>query len=84
MWHNRGMSKISVYMNQNASHCSFEYWQERIHRSLFRSEVVYRTPKTLIELNQLLRFDIANNVDTIVSVGGDGTVNTLIQELGLG
>lgn len=75
------MSKISVYMNQQASHCSYEFWRERIHRSLFRSEVLYRTPKSLSELNILLRQDIANNVDTIVSVGGDGTVNTLIQEL---
>ncbi len=68
-------------MNQQASHCSYEFWRERIHRSLFRSEVLYRTPKSLSELNILLRQDIANNVDTIVSVGGDGTVNTLIQEL---
>lgn len=75
------MSKICVYMNQQASHCSYEFWRERIHRSLFRSEVHYRTPKSLSELNILLRQDIANKVDTIVSVGGDGTVNTLIQEL---
>lgn len=75
------MSKIAVYMNQRASHCSFKFWQERIYRSLFRSEILYRTPHNLEELYRVLREDIATGVDTIVSVGGDGTVNTLIQEL---
>lgn len=79
--HNSGMSSISVYMNQQASHCSFNFWKERIHRSLFRSDINYRTPKSLSELYEVLRLDIANGVDTIVSVGGDGTVNTLIQEI---
>lgn len=75
------MSRLSVYMNQQASHCSYDYWRDRIHRSLFRSEVSYRTPKSLTELYEALRSDISSGVDTIVSVGGDGTVNTLIQEL---
>lgn len=75
------MSKICVYMNQRASHCSFKFWQERINRSLFRSDIVYRTPENLTELYSVLREDIQAGVDTIVSVGGDGTVNTLIQEL---
>lgn len=78
----RAMSdRISVYMNQQASHCSYGYWKDRIHRSLFRSEVNYRTPRSLTELYEALRTDINSGVDTIVSVGGDGTVNTLIQEL---
>lgn len=75
------MSRLSVYMNQQASNCSSAFWKERIHRALFRSEVLYRTPKNLSELYQNLRQDISDGVDTIVSVGGDGTVNTLIQEL---
>lgn len=75
------MSTISVYMNQQASHCSFNFWKDRIHRSLFRSDINYRTPQSLSELYEALRLDIASGVDTIVSVGGDGTVNTLIQEI---
>lgn len=75
------MSRLSVYMNHRASNTSFNFWKDRIHRSLFRSEVLYRTPNNLSELYESLRQDLNSGVDTIVSVGGDGTVNTLIQEL---
>ena len=75
------MQTISVYLNQRASNTSFEYWKDQITRSLFRSKLQFRTPSSLGELKNLLISDIENNVDSIVSVGGDGTVNTLIQSL---
>ncbi len=75
------MQNISVYLNQRASHSNFGYWKEQIDKSLFRSAITYRTPKDLIELQENLERDIDQECDAIVSVGGDGTVNTLIQSL---
>ncbi|ATH07940.1 hypothetical protein BIY24_08245 [Halobacteriovorax marinus] len=75
------MQNISVYLNQRASHTRFGHWKEQIDKSLFRSTITYRTPKDLKELKTNLDFDIENRCDAIVSVGGDGTVNTLIQSL---
>ncbi|WP_127716192.1 diacylglycerol kinase family protein [Halobacteriovorax sp. HLS] len=75
------MQNISVYLNQRASHTSFDYWKNNIDRSLFRSDITYRTPKDLNELQENLLTDIRDNKHAIVSVGGDGTVNTLIQSL---
>ena len=75
------MQNISVYLNQRASHTSFKYWKNSIDKSLFRSDITYRTPKDLEELRLNLLADIEGKKDAIVSVGGDGTVNTLIQSL---
>ncbi|MBT3585779.1 MAG: hypothetical protein HN509_12815 [Halobacteriovoraceae bacterium] len=75
------MQNISVYLNQRASNSSFEFWRSKINRSLFRSQLNYRTPGSLEELHGELNKDIENKVDAIISVGGDGTVNTLIQNL---
>ena len=75
------MQDISVYLNQRASHTSFEYWKNSIDKSLFRSDITYRTPRDLEELKISLLADIEAKKDAIVSVGGDGTVNTLIQSL---
>ncbi|WP_372654724.1 diacylglycerol kinase family protein [Halobacteriovorax sp.] len=75
------MQNISVYLNQRASHSNFGYWKEQIDKSLFRSAITYRTPKDLLELQENLDQDIDEDCDAIVSVGGDGTVNTLIQSL---
>jgi len=75
------METISVYMNHRASNTGLNYWKNRIGSSLFRSEINFRNPTSLEDLKIQLEKDIANKVDTIVSVGGDGTVNTLIQHL---
>lgn len=74
------MQNISVYLNQRASNGAND-WQGQINNALFRSNVEYQTPKDLDELYQKLDLDVVNNVDAILSVGGDGTVNTIIQRL---
>lgn len=75
------MQNISVYLNQRAANTDFEYWKGKINRSLFRSNLKFRTPSNLEELHSNLKMDIDEDVDAVVSVGGDGTVNTLIQNL---
>lgn len=74
------MQNISVYLNQRASNGAND-WQGQINNALFRSNVAYQTPKDLDELYVSLDQDVENNVDAVLSVGGDGTVNTIIQRL---
>lgn len=75
------MQTLSIYMNHRASHGGAENWRAVLDRSLFRSERLYRSPQNLDELHDYLQSDINNNVDALISIGGDGTVNTLIQSL---
>jgi diacylglycerol kinase (ATP) len=75
------MQTISVYLNTRASNASFDYWRQKIGSSLFRSKLIFRGPANLTELSEQLDEDIRSQVDAVVSVGGDGTVNTLIQQL---
>ncbi|MCP4913268.1 MAG: hypothetical protein GY909_09115 [Oligoflexia bacterium] len=75
------MQTISVYFNQRASQGGAQFWKDKIGQSLFRSELLFRSPENLDELEETLKSDLDQNVDAIVSVGGDGTVNTLIQEI---
>ena len=74
------MQNISVYLNQRASNGSFD-WQGQINKALFRSHIEYQSPKNLEELYQQLELDVINKVDAVLSVGGDGTINTIIQRL---
>ena len=74
------MQNISVYLNQRASNSSHN-WQGEINQALFRSQIDYKTPSDLEELYKVLDEDIEKSVDAILSVGGDGTVHTIIQKL---
>lgn len=75
------MHTISVYLNPRASNGQADYWQSQLNTALFRSQMIYRSPWDREELDKCLDEDIKNKVDAIVSVGGDGTVNTLIQKM---
>lgn len=74
------MQNISVYLNQKASNGSHD-WQGLINNALFRSQIEYPVSKNMVELYENLDRDIANNVDAVLSVGGDGTVHSIIQKL---
>ena len=74
------MQNISVYLNQKASNGSHD-WQGKINNALFRSQIEYPVSQSIAELHENLERDISNNVDAILSVGGDGTVHSIIQKL---
>ena len=74
------MQNISVYFNQRASNAGYD-WKNKINSALFRSQIDFKSPSNLDELYTHLDQDLTNNVDAILSVGGDGTVNTIIQRL---
>lgn len=74
------MQNISVYLNHRASNGGHD-WQGQINQALFRSQITYPETQTLEELHTHLDNDVKNNVDAILSVGGDGTVHSIIQKL---
>jgi diacylglycerol kinase family enzyme len=74
------MQNISVYFNERAGNSDHD-WRGEINSALFRSNIDYKSPKDLTELYTDLDIDVENKVDAILSVGGDGTVNTIIQKL---
>lgn len=74
------MQHISVYLNQKASNGNQD-WQGKINNALFRSLISYPESTSINELHMNLQKDVENNVDAILSVGGDGTVHSIIQKL---
>ncbi|NOT80633.1 MAG: hypothetical protein HOP07_16725 [Bacteriovoracaceae bacterium] len=74
------MQNISVYLNHRASNGSQD-WQGMINNALFRSQISYPVSETLDELYHNLDLDVKANVDAILSIGGDGTVHSIIQKL---
>lgn len=77
------MAKISVYINNRASQTNSISWEEELNKFLFRHDVNYHIPKNLEQLNLQVLKDIADDVDYIFSVGGDGTANLIAQHLAL-
>ena len=77
------MHKIRVFVNHRSSGGErAKNLVKQLERKLFRSEIAILSPQDLAELKSELLRAVAENVDLVVSVGGDGTVNTLIQTLG--
>ncbi len=75
------MQEISVYLNKKAGSGQGEWWEKEISRRLFRSTINFRKPKDYDDLLASLDKDIQSKVDTIISVGGDGTAHTIIQKM---
>ena len=74
------MQNISVYLNHRASNGGDD-WQGKINQALFRSNIIYPHTPSIEDLHRHLELDVKNNVDAILSVGGDGTVHSIIQKL---
>lgn len=74
------MAKISLYLNSKASGAN-SGWISKFKNCLFRHELQIREPRTKQELYANLDTDIAEKVDYIFCVGGDGTVNTILQKI---
>jgi diacylglycerol kinase (ATP) len=75
------MAKISVYLNSNASHSTGNFSQEEFRKFFFRHEVQVRSPKGLDDLNSQIASDLDEGTEYIFAVGGDGTANTISQNL---
>ncbi len=75
------MQKIRVFLNQQASQSAERDWKKLIHERLFRSQIEFINPKSHEEFMEELDRAAQDQIDIIVSVGGDGTIHSLIQKL---
>lgn len=75
------MAKISVYLNGQASQGESRYQVDEFKKFFFRHNLMVNSPTSVTELNSQIEKDIADGVDYIFSVGGDGTANTISQNL---
>lgn len=75
------MAKISIYLNSNASQSGGSYSHEEFRKYFFRHDVQVHTPNGLDALNARILADIDEGTEYIFAVGGDGTANTISQNL---
>lgn len=76
------MQAIGVYLNPRASRGEAGGIEEQIEKQLFRYPIVFRRPDGLTALKNQIEDDIASGeFSALACVGGDGTVNTMIQYL---
>ena len=74
------MAQISVYLNSLSSK-SAAFSEEELKKFFFRHEVVIHSPVGLDELNKKVQADVEAGTEYIFAVGGDGTMNTISQNL---
>lgn len=75
------MHRVRVFLNGAASSSRSHDWKGELQRGLFRSEVSFVSSPNREEFEQELRRAAEEKIDVVVSVGGDGTFNTLLQQL---
>ncbi|NRA45587.1 MAG: NAD(+)/NADH kinase [Oligoflexales bacterium] len=75
------MHKIKVFYNKKASGENSVFWRKEIELKLFRSEVDFITAESRDEFIKKIKCVSAENTDSVICVGGDGTFNTILQEL---
>jgi diacylglycerol kinase (ATP) len=75
------VQKIRVFLNQNASQSTEQDWKALIRNCLFRSELEFITPPCFEQFEQEIERATRDQIDVIISVGGDGTIHSLVQKL---
>ena len=75
------MAQISVYLNALSSKSHSAFSEEELKKFFFRHEMVIHNPGSLDELNEQVLADVEKGTEYIFAVGGDGTMNTISQNL---
>ena len=75
------MAQISVYLNALSSKSHSAFSEEELKKFFFRHDMVIHTPGSLDELNEQVLADVEKGTEYIFAVGGDGTMNTISQNL---
>lgn len=75
------MQKIRIVLNEHASQGAERDWKKLIRERLFRSELEFITPTSHDDFLKEIDRATRDQIDVIVSVGGDGTIHALIQKL---
>lgn len=75
------MQQIAVFYNPHASNTDSDLWIKKVKEILFRSEIDFYSIQTPAQLKRDIRRLVDDGVHIIVCIGGDGSVNLMIQEL---
>tara|TARA_B100001971_G_scaffold61895_1_gene56814 strand:+ start:267 stop:1241 length:975 start_codon:yes stop_codon:yes gene_type:complete len=75
------MAKISVYFNDASSRSMSGKLGKKLENYLYRHDIAFRSPESLNELHSSLAQDVNEECEYIFSVGGDGTANTILQNI---
>lgn len=75
------MARISVFLNPHASKGNSLFPRRDIEHFFRKHELAIHSPKNINELNETIENEITKGVEYIFSVGGDGTANTISQNL---
>lgn len=75
------MHKVRVFYSSKPSQSSSLDWEQAIKTRLFRSDIQFIKTSSANSLKLELEKAISEKVDLVITVGGDGSVNFLIQSL---
>ncbi len=75
------MQRIRVFLNKQASQGAERDWKKLIRERLFRSHLEFVNPGSADEFLAEIDRATRDQIDVIISVGGDGTIHALIQKL---
>ena len=75
------MHKAVVFLNHRAGQHQRNNWVEAIQEGLFRSEVTFVSLGDTEETHNAFSKIRDNVYDTAISIGGDGTIHSIIQEV---
>jgi diacylglycerol kinase (ATP) len=75
------MQKIAVFYNQHASGSNKSIWVEKVKEILFRSELTFYPILGPVQMKADVDELVASGTNIVVCIGGDGSVNLIIQYL---
>ncbi len=73
--------KVDVLINSQAGRAHEQQLRSAIRRSLFRCDLTFFSPKTLMESHRNLHTVLRRGTDALLLCGGDGTLNSVVDPL---
>ncbi|MGZ3773478.1 MAG: diacylglycerol/lipid kinase family protein [Pseudobdellovibrionaceae bacterium] len=71
--------RVSVLINSKAGSVNADLIESKVSESLFRCDLRFCKPQTLVEMRDFLAEEILQKTDYIIICGGDGTINVSLQ-----
>lgn len=71
--------RVSILINSKAGSVNADLVEAKVRESLFRCDLHFCRPQSLIEMRDFLAQEAAQNTDAIIICGGDGTINVSLQ-----
>lgn len=73
--------RVSILINSKAGSVNPGLIRSKIEKALFRCDLHYCSPQTIHEMKLFLEEEFRNDTNYLIVCGGDGTINTVLQEL---